>query len=202
MPRANGKMNFLAHIFLSGDQPETICGNFIGDGVKGNISQKYASEIQKGIRLHRFIDDFTDNHEITDTARKIIRPEFRKYAGVVLDVYFDHFLGKNWNQFHQQKLEDFVEKKEQVLAEFFPVMPQKSQRFFRFMKSSNCLVRYRDFDGLHQVFTGMANRTPFESNMENAIPVLKENYADLFTAFRAFFPELQNASAQFLNETY
>ncbi len=200
MARSNGKMNFLAHLYLSGDQPETLCGNFIGDGVKGNIAQQYDDNVRIGVELHRFIDHFTDNHDITAEARKIIRPHFRKYAGVVLDVYFDHFLGKDWHQYHPQQLEQFVAEKERILHDFSPEMPPKSKRFFTYMVASRCLVRYRDFDGLHQVFVGMANRTPFQSNMEFAVPVLKENYREMQQTFERFFPELQEASARFLEE--
>lgn len=191
-------MNFLAHLYLSGKQPETICGNFIGDGVKGNISERYDPDVQKGIALHRFIDHYTDNHPITHEARKIIRPVFRKYAGVVLDVYFDHYLGINWNNYHPENLESFVNRMEKLLESFESEMPQKSRRFFAYMRSSRCLINYRDMDSLSMVFHGMASRTPFQSNMEHAIPVLRSNYDELEEAFQAFFPELITASEKFL----
>ncbi len=195
-------MNFLAHLYLSGPHPQTIFGNFIGDGVKGNKASLYSEEVQKGIALHRFIDHYTDNHLITERARKLIRPQFRKYAGVVLDVYFDHFLGNNWPNYHPQKLETFVAHVEQILENFEPRMPLKTQRFFFYMKSYQWLLNYRELDSLSQVFEGMAHRTTFHSNMENAVPVLENHYSELEESFVAFFPELRDASRNFMLDNY
>lgn len=191
-------MNFLAHLYLSGPHPETICGNFIGDGVKGKIEGIYPADVQKGIALHRFIDTYTDNHPVTAEARKLIRPHFRKYSGVVLDVYFDHFLGINWHKYHPQKLEHFVEAVELILESFEPTMPPKTKRFYHYMKSYQWLLNYRELQTLTEVFQGMASRTPFVSNMENAVVVLKEHYTELEDSFSTFFPELKDASEKFL----
>jgi len=200
MASSNGNMNFLAHLYLSGPQPETIFGNFIGDGVKGNAAGLYPADVQKGIALHRFIDTYTDTHPVTAEARKIIRPQFRKYSGVVLDVYFDHFLGVNWHEYHPQKLENFVEKVESILGDFEPNMPAKTQRFYHYMKSYQWLLNYRKFETLSEVFQGMASRTPFVSNMENAVIVLKEHYPELEERFTTFFPDLIAASENFLQD--
>lgn len=190
-------MNFLAHIYLSGIHPETIVGNFIGDGVKGKQALEYSENIQRGILLHRFIDQYTDQHKLTAEARKIIRPHFRKYAGVVLDVYFDHFLGVNWSAHHHEELEEFVPRVHKVLNGFEDQMPEKTQRFFHYMKMYNWLVNYRELEPLSRVFMGMARRTPFESNMENAVPVLKMHYNEIHMVFDAFFPDLKNACVEF-----
>lgn len=191
-------MNFLAHIYLSGTNPKTICGNFIGDGVKGNQVTNYSPEVQKGIALHRFIDHYTDNHPVTAEARMLIRPKFRKYAGVVLDVYFDHFLGTLWSDYHPENLEQFVDKVHNTLNLFEPNMPEKTRRFFHYMKMHNWLLNYRQLDALSRVFHGMASRTPFKSNMEQAVPVLRENYGEIEKAFEVFFPDLQKETQLFL----
>jgi acyl carrier protein phosphodiesterase len=193
-------MNFLAHLHLSGNNPEIICGNFIGDGVKGKQALEYPQTVQQGIALHRFIDHYTDTHPVTAEARKIIRPQFRKYAGVVLDMYFDHFLGVHWPNHHDDELEDFVPHVHKVLNSFEEQMPAKTQRFFHYMKMHNWLLNYRELDALSRVFEGMASRTAFESNMENAVPVLKQHYSEMEMAFDTFFPELKKACAQFESE--
>ncbi len=190
-------MNFLAHIYLSGDEPDTIWGNFIGDGVKGKQLLSYPKGIRQGIELHRHIDHFTDNHPITAEARKLIRPHFRKYAGVVLDMYFDHFLGQDWERYHHQPLEEFVPEIHDLLNRFEPKMPEKTRRFFFYMKEHNWLLNYRNLDSLSRVFKGMSSRTPFESNMENAVPVLIEHYDELSGFFTEFFPDLEATSRQF-----
>ena len=193
-------MNFLAHIYLSGNDAKTLCGNFIGDGVKGKNANQYSRDVQTGIALHRFIDDYTDNHPVTAEARKIIRPDFRKYSGVVLDVYFDHFLGINWHRYHPEKLEVYVPKIHAVLDDFQPRMPEKTRRFFHYMKSYNWLLNYRDLNSLSDVFHGMARRTPFKSNMEQAVPVLRDKYVDMEQAFITFFPDLEAEAQEYLSE--
>jgi acyl carrier protein phosphodiesterase len=191
-------MNCLAHIYLSGNNEELLFGNFIGDGVKGNQIEDYTPEIQAGINLHRFIDHYTDSHDITAEARKIIRPDFRKYAGVVLDVYFDYFLGNSWENFHPTPLPQFVSHAHRVLDEYEPKMPEKTQVFFKYMKQYNWLLNYRNQQVLDRVFNGMAQRTPFKSNMEQGVIVLKRNEAALSEAFESFFPDLKLAVNDYL----
>jgi acyl carrier protein phosphodiesterase len=191
-------MNCLAHIYLSGSDVELLCGNFIGDGVKGQQVQQYTPAVQNGILLHRFIDHYTDNHPITAEARAIIRPQFRKYAGVVLDVYFDHFLGVHWQHYHPIPLPQFVDNAHLLLDDFEPQMPEKMQYFFKYMKMHQWLLNYRNHEALDRIFKGMARRTPFESNMEMAVPVLQKNNKALEAAFRAFFPELEQAVQIFI----
>jgi acyl carrier protein phosphodiesterase len=190
-------MNCLAHLYLSGEDSNIMFGNFIGDGVKGKQITTYSPQIQEGINLHRFIDTFTDSHEVTARARSVIRPYFRKYSGVVLDVYFDYFLGNHWQNHHETPLPEFVNNCHLVLDEFEPHMPAKMQHFFKYMKMYNWLLNYRNKEALHQIFGGMARRTPFESNMEQAVMVLNRHHRELELAFEDFFPELKNATTAF-----
>jgi acyl carrier protein phosphodiesterase len=190
-------LNFLAHIYLSGENPEVVFGNFIGDGVKGNQSQSYSPNVQKGIALHRFIDEYTDNHPLNSEARKLIRPHFRKYSGVVLDMYFDHFLSVNWEAYHTVSLETYADETHRLLNQFEHQMPEKTKRFFHYMKMYNWLVNYRDVEKLRSVFNGMAGRTSFESNMEIADKVLVEHYQSLENTFGLFFPDLQESAIKY-----
>jgi len=190
-------MNCLAHLYLSGDDSDLLCGNYIGDGVKGKQISNYSPQVQAGISLHRFIDNYTDNHPITAQARTVIRPYFRKYAGVVLDVYFDYYLGNQWNIHHPEPLPIFVENCHVLLDEFEPHMPAKMQHFFKYMKMYNWLLNYREPEALDKIFNGMARRTPFESNMEQAVVILHQHHRKLEVAFEDFFPELKAAVAQF-----
>lgn len=190
-------MNCLAHLYLSGDDSDILYGNYIGDGVKGKQISNYTPQVQAGITLHRFIDNYTDNHPVTAEARSIIRPYFRKYSGVVLDVYFDYFLGNQWAEHHDTALPDFVEKCHVLLDEFEPHMPAKMQYFFKYMKMYNWLLNYRETEALDKIFNGMAKRTPFKSNMEQAVAVLNQHHPELELAFVEFFPELKNAVSEF-----
>jgi acyl carrier protein phosphodiesterase len=194
---ANGIMNCLAHLYLSGENTDIMFGNFIGDGVKGKQIANFAPQVQDGISLHRFIDTYTDSHQITADARAIIRPYFRKYSGVVLDVYFDYFLGNQWQKHHDSSLPEFVDNCYLVLDEFEPHMSEKTQHFFKYMKIYNWLLNYSNKQALQQIFGGMARRTPFESNMEQAVVVLNQHHRELELAFEDFFPELKNATMEF-----
>ena len=91
-------MNFLAHAHLSGENDEILFGNFIADAVKGKQMEKYETDVQAGIRLHRQIDTFTDNHAVVRRSVNRVRSEYGRYSGVVMDIYYDHFLAKDWNQ--------------------------------------------------------------------------------------------------------
>ncbi|MEQ8424061.1 MAG: DUF479 domain-containing protein, partial [Cyclobacteriaceae bacterium] len=91
-------MNFLAHIYLSGDNAQLMIGNFIGDFVKGkNLSARYNPDVVLGIELHRAIDEYTDSHDVVQKSKVRLRPKYRHYSGVIVDMFYDHFLAKNWN---------------------------------------------------------------------------------------------------------
>ena len=102
-------MNYLAHIFLSGENEEIIIGNFIGDYVKGQDFKKYSESIRKGIILHRNIDSFTDRNEIILKAKSLLKKKYGKYSGIVVDIFYVYFLTKNWHVFSRLPLDDFIE---------------------------------------------------------------------------------------------
>ena len=92
-------MNFLAHLFLSGEPGELMVGNFIADSVKGNAMNDFSEGIQKGIILHRAIDTFTDSHNEMQKSKERLRPRYKKYAPVITDIFYDHFLAVNWQDY-------------------------------------------------------------------------------------------------------
>src|SRR5882757_7102043 len=101
-------MNFLAHLYLSGNNEEILMGNFIGDHVKGNQLNSYPAKMRQGILLHRYIDTFTDSHFIMMQSKDRIRAYYRKYTPVITDVYYDHFLAANWKNYSDESLEEFA----------------------------------------------------------------------------------------------
>src|SRR4051812_44429809 len=104
-------MNFLAHLYLSGDNDYVKLGNFIGDFVKGrNLNEQFPSGIARGIRLHRAIDEFTDSHPIVKKSKDRLRPAYRHYAPVIVDVFYDHFLARNWTRYSDTALADYAEQ--------------------------------------------------------------------------------------------
>lgn len=185
-------MNFLAHLYLSGDNTSVMLGNFIGDFVKGkNLIEKVGSEMAKGIELHREIDFFTDQHPIVRESKKRLRPKYRHYSGVIVDVFYDHYLAKNWKDYHHQLLPDYADRVYTLIQKNNALLPERVNMMMPYMIKGNWLVNYATLDGIHRALSGMTRRTPYESKMDESISDLKENYEEFKTEFITFFPELR-----------
>lgn len=193
-------MNFLAHQHLSFSQKPIMVGNFIADTLKGKSYRRLPTEIQEGVLLHRFIDNYTDSHPLILQGRKLLYPHFRKYAGVVQDVFFDHFLAKNWQEYHESPLKIFVQLVYDVMAESEHIFNERASRTFRFMSQQNWLESYANLSGIDQALSGLSRRAIYQSNMENAMPALIEHGEDLEKDFREFYPQLQKESLKHLSK--
>lgn len=183
-------MNYLGHMFLSGDDPELMMGNFIADAVKGNKIDDFPESVRRGILLHRKIDTFTDSHPSSRALSQFLNPYFRKYSGVVVDMYYDHFLARNWENFSQEDIRVFTERNYLFLHSRIQELPPKSKRILPFMMEDNWLMAYASFGGLDKAFRGMARRTPFFSGMEKGVAVLRDHYAECKLHFDCFMPEV------------
>jgi acyl carrier protein phosphodiesterase len=184
-------MNFLAHLYLSGDNPEILTGNFIGDFVKGKNAYAHLSPIiVKGVDLHRSIDSFTDSHAIVAKSKKRLWPTYRHYAGVIVDIYYDHFLAKNWNNYHKDLLPDYADYCYGILQARVADLPPEVQYMLPYMIKGNWLVNYAKLEGIQRSLSGMARRTTFVSKMEEAVNDLELYYEDFKNEFESFFPQL------------
>jgi acyl carrier protein phosphodiesterase len=193
-------VNYLAHIFLSGDDEELLIGNFIADAVKGKQLEQYPAGIARGIRLHRLIDTYTDVHPVVAETKARLRPQFRKYAPVVADLYFDHFLASRFDEFSDVPLPDFTQRAYALIDSQLPSLPERVRYFFPYMMRQNWLLSYAEVAGIAQALGGLSRRTSFESGMERAGEELLENYELYNQDFTAFFPELQAYVGQVLPE--
>jgi acyl carrier protein phosphodiesterase len=194
-------MNFLAHLYLSGSNPNIMLGNFMGDFVKGKTyREQYEADIVKGIELHRHIDEFTDSHPIVTESKNRLRPTYRHYSGVIVDVFYDHFLAHNWNTFHPQPLEVFAQHAYDTIVAHTPILPDELNRMMPYMINGNWLVNYRKTEGIHQALSGMARRTPYKSKMEEATIDLRADYNAYKKEFMAFFPELNTFCEEYLKQ--
>jgi acyl carrier protein phosphodiesterase len=191
-------MNFLAHTFLSGDNKDIILGGFIADMVKGKMILDYNNDVIKGIKLHRSIDVFTDEHHLVKQSKNRIKSKYNHYSGVVIDMYYDHFLAKNWNDYSNKDLKVFVREIYMILLRNYMSLPARGKRILPFMIVNNWLYNYSKLENLRTNFEGMARRTNFFSNMENAIEDLEFHYDDLYSDFQKFFPELMTFSSNLL----
>lgn len=169
-----------------------MVGNFIADTIKGHVSDKLPAGIKLGIQIHRAIDDYTDSHPVVLESRKILYPYFGKYAAVVQDVYYDHFLAVHWNNYREDKLTEFVPQVYKTLNEEKEWMNDKARRILHFMELHDWLTNYAHLHGIDRALKGLSHRATFESNMENGIPPLVENYDTLDRHFIAFFPQLED----------
>lgn len=184
-------MNFLAHIYLSGDNEQVRIGNFMADGIRGHDYEKFPADIKKGILLHRAIDSFTDDHPIFRIGTKRLHPEFHHYAGVVLDVIYDHFLAKNWSRYHSENLNDYANSFYRSLEDNFPILTDRVQQLLPIMKSRNWLVLYSTVEGFGHIMSQMDQRTGNKSGMRKAPEFLTRYYAEFESEFTAFFEDLR-----------
>lgn len=182
-------MNFLAHLHLSGSDDQLRIGNFIADSVKGADYRKFPEGIRKGILMHRAIDHFSDNHPVFLKSVDRFRPRYRKYAGVVVDIVYDHFLATDWHSHSDQSLEDFASDVHALMLRNVVLIPSKSLMFLKYAIRTNRLVSYRTLEGIDEVFYGMSRRTRFNSGMETAVEELRQFYPELQEEFRQFYAE-------------
>jgi acyl carrier protein phosphodiesterase len=184
-------MNFLAHIYLSGDSRELLIGNFIGDYVKGKDYEKYPLPIQEGILLHRRIDWFTDDHPVTRKAKQLVRERYGLYAGIVIDIFYDHFLSTDWDQYSDMPLREYVHNRYRMLDSGFSIFPVGVKTWFPYFIKSNWLEAYTSFQGLTMVFKRMSFRTSLPDHSEYAVEQLKENYDEMKVYFEDFFKDIR-----------
>ena len=168
-----------------------MVGNFIGDFVKGSQLNRYAERIQKGIRLHRSIDQFTDSHPVVLESKKRLRGNFHHYSPVIVDVFYDHFVAKNWDQFSKVPLLDFTQDFYRTMSNYKASIPKAVSNMLVYMASGNWLYNYQFIEGIDQALKGMSRRSKFESKMELAASYLEAHYNLFEQEFNQFFPDLQ-----------
>ncbi len=195
-------MNYLAHVYLSHNNEDLMIGNFIADHVKGKAIMDFSDEIRAGIVLHREIDQYTDSHPVFLKSKMRLANNYRKYAGVIVDMFYDHFLAANWDDYSDEDLEKYTQRVYKILMKKFLILPRKTKYILPFMAKSNWLMNYGSFEGLHRALSGMAKRTPYESRMEKATVDLKIDYELYKQEFREFFPEVINFSKKRIDEIH
>jgi acyl carrier protein phosphodiesterase len=183
-------VNFLAHIYLSGDDEELMLGNFIADFVKGKKKNDYPPRIRKGIELHRMIDDFTDHHPITSESKARLRPGYGKYAGVIVDLYYDHFLAAGFSSYSGMPLKEYSENTYRIISGYDSVLPEGVRYFLPFMIEKNWLLNYATIDGIGRALSGLSKRVSFENRMDESVRELRLYYEEFRSEFDRFFPEL------------
>ena len=183
-------MNFLAHAYLSFENPEILTGNMIGDFVKGRDFTHLPSEIQKGVQLHRKIDSFTDKHSVFKETVFRISDKHGKYRFVIADLFYDHFLAANWKDYHINDLETFTGNTYSTLHKFENHLPDKFIFALGYMEKNDWLYNYQHLDKLEIFIKGISNRSKFGNNLETSIEDLKSDYKYFENDFKTFFKDI------------
>jgi acyl carrier protein phosphodiesterase len=184
-------VNYLAHAYLSGDNEELLVGNFIADHLRGNNFKNYSEGVVEGIRLHRKIDTFTDSHPLFKASKRLFYKGFEKYSGILVDIYFDHLLAKNFKQFHSKSLGDFSTEVYKVYAKNESLMPEMSVRFLNYVLKNNVYQTYADLKGIETVLSHLSHRIGHGIALNTSLAQFVEAEGELEENFFTFIPDLR-----------
>ena len=183
-------MNFLTHLFLSGDTPGLLVGNLMGDFVKGRLDGRFPADIEQGILLHRKIDSFAGRNRNFLRSKRRLDPCFGLYRGVLVDLFYDHFLAAYWEDYAGVSLSFFISDTWQVLCEHKEFLPDKLRRIMPFL-FGDWLPSYSDTEGITAVLRRMSRfRLKRANRLWEGAEALGRHYGGLYADFREFFPEL------------
>jgi len=184
-------MNFLGHLYLSGDDPLVTVGNFMADAVKGRDLSAHDPRVQEGIRLHRAIDVFTDQHPITLVGRERLRAHTGKYAGVALDLFYDHVLAANWHLIHPEPLPRYTERMYDLLRAHIDLMPERTRGMLHYMVRYDWLTSYARIEGIGRALEGLSRRAPAGDALRGSEQVLAQHYDAYRDEGLSFLRELE-----------
>lgn len=193
-------MNFLAHIYLSGEDDFVKIGNFMADSIRGSQYLDYSNSLQKGILLHRHIDSFTDAHPIYRKSKHRLHEKYGHYSGVIMDIAYDHFLAKNWSKYSYEKLEDYAADFYQLMQDNYEILTERTKGMLPYMIGRNWLVSYATIAGLEMILFQMDYRTKHRAHMQEAIVEIQDFYTEFESEFFQFFEELVLSCQQKLKE--
>ncbi len=183
-------MNYLAHAYLSNNNKNLILGNFIADHIKGNNYKEYPNEIINGILLHRKIDTFTDQHQQFKLAKRFFYDGFEKYSGILIDIYFDYFLAKNFTDYCTINLPSFTKQVYSIYDDFKGEMPKSGQNFFNYILKTDLYNTYANIDGIEKVLLHLSYRIKHGILLNESIKIFIQNEKELFNCFTILINEI------------
>ena len=183
-------MNYLAHMYLSGENDEIKVGNFLGDWVKGSDYLKYSENIRTGIMLHRNIDSFTDRHPIVNQSAFRFKLRYARYSGVVIDILYDHFLANSWKDFSNVPLREYVSRLNNIMFNNLELLPARLQAYLPEFMKEKWMERYATLEGVREVLEAMSKRTSLPSETEYAISIIESYYSEFRHEFFDFFGQI------------
>ena len=183
-------MNFLAHAYLSGEDRLIRIGNFMGDFVKGSNYLQYPEAVQKGILMHRSIDAFTDRHPLVLSGKTRFDAKYHRYSSVLMDLLYDHFLAKDWYNFHSMPLHDYVNEIHNDLLNHFELYPERLKSSLPTFMKHRWIERYVGLEGLRDVCEVMSQTTSLPAETDFAMEVIVQNYETFRNEFYEFFSQI------------
>ncbi len=193
-------MNYLAHAYLSFNNPGILAGNMISDFVKGKKKFDFSGTVQKGIMLHRMIDTFTDEHAAAKEAKKFLKPAVGLYSGAFIDVAYDHFLANDENEFTAASLKSFASGTYAALYAQENILPEKFRLMLPYMSSQDWLYNYKALSGTEKSFAGLARRAAYLQSSNEVFSLFQNHYPQLQECYRVFFPSVKKFAWHHFNE--
>ena len=191
-------MNFLAHSYLSFSE-EQLVGNMIADFVKNRDVARLPESIQKGIKLHRAIDTFTDAHLLIHEAKAPFRPLVRLYSGAFVDVAFDYFLANDTTENSQREWQEHSQRVYAVLRRYEEFLPEVFKKVLDKMQQDDWLYNYRNEWGIEYSFRNVVNKAQFLDKTTNVFPAFLANKDFLREKYEIFFPEIKSFAQDFVD---
>lgn len=190
-------MNWLAHLLLAEPDPASRLGNLLGDLVKGEERKTLNTKLQRGLKCHQEIDVFTDQHSIVKLSKQRISPEYRRFAGILIDVFYDYILANNWNNYSKIPLAVFTTNIYSSWTNYLIDIPPYSQVVIHRLVTENWLYSYRHIAGIEATLASISyrlnrRRKKRHYDLTPSIKELTTNYGALESDFQEFFPELQS----------
>jgi len=186
-------VNYLAHLLLADDTDASRVGNLLGDFTRGSLedlAKLYPEELVRGIKMHRAVDSYTDSHGIFKECKVLLAPERRRFAGVIVDIFFDHYLCKHWADYSDSALEDFCEQVYRAFEKHPEWLAGRLQEAFPSMRKQNWLMAYATVDGIELTLQRVSRRSPRVGGIADGIEDFKSNYGEFEEKFLRFMPEL------------
>lgn len=189
------RMNYLAHVLLSHHTPAAITGAMLGDFIKGRPPEHWDAEVRNAILLHRAIDRYTDAHPLVGSSRSLVSTARRRFAGILIDIFYDHFLARHWASFHRRPLAVFTRHVYGVLLPQRPRFPARLQRILPWMAQDDWLASYAEVRAVGAAVNGVARRFRYPERarvLHGAVEELQQNYDPLEQHFLEFFEDLRS----------
>jgi acyl carrier protein phosphodiesterase len=182
-------MNYLGHLFLSNNDTELMLSNLFGDFVKGKDLSQFRPKTQEGITLHRAIDNYIDTHPAVVELLHVLYPKLPKVSGIAVDLFFDHLLAKNWNKFHAESLETFLNSFYSSLNAENAEFTAEFKHMIHHMVKVNWISYYPRLEGLEKALNGVSSRISFSNELKNGLPVFLENQVLVESTFEIFMKD-------------